>query len=479
MNRLSSLLILCMFIPLRGSAQQSPSADPVAELRSELRELQDSLRDTQRELGDAKAEIRALHDEIGKLREAPSTRPSPTTSDQIVNLEEGQQVLESRVDQHEQTKVETASKFKLKIDGMVLFNSGANRGEVDSIDVPNVAQPHVSGKTAGSVFGTLRQSIIGLQVIGPQIGGAKTTAEIQADFFGGFPNELDATAMGLVRMRVAKAEFRWEEWALRFGQDTPFISPLSPTSLASLGIPSFGFSGNLWTWTPQIVGERRWKIGDGASARLEFGVLDPFDGESPTGFERNPEAGERSRRPAFAARQSWQHGTRAEIGAGTYVAQQDYGFGHTVTAWASALDWNLSLPARLSFSGEFFRGRALGGLWGGIGQSVTFSGSPSLVSTSVHGINTIGGWSQVKFAPTAKLEFNSGFGIDNPFASDLRQGSGTEYVAIFQNRTAMVNIIERFRSNLLVSLEYRHLRTAMLPRAQTAEHINLGVGVQF
>ncbi|HUO59129.1 MAG TPA: hypothetical protein VMU24_00585 [Candidatus Acidoferrales bacterium] len=488
MNRVSVLLLSCsLCFAGTALAQQTPTQDFQQDIRAGLRELSDSLRETRAELSQARAEVRALREEIGHLREAQSQHNSQATaatlSDRVAVVEENQRVLQSRVEQHDQTKVETASKFKLKLDGMVLFNAGMNRGEVDSIDVPNLAVPPVPGQNAGSVFGTLRQSLIGLQVIGPDIGGARTTAELQFDFFGGFPSELEGVTMGLVRMRVARAEMRWDKWSLRFGQDHPLMTPNSPTSLASLGIPSMGFSGNLWTWTPQIVGERRWKTGEQSGAKLEFGVLDPFDGEAPPTyqFERQPEASERSRKPAFAVRQSWARGSgtrTAEIGAGAYVAQQDYGYGRTVTAWAGTLDWNVPLPKKFALSGEFFRGRALGGMWGGIGQSVVFSGEPSLPTSTVQPINTIGGWSQLKYAPTSKLEFNGVFGMDNPFAADLRSGSG-EYSAIFQNRTEMVNVIEHLRSNVLLSLEYRHIRTEFASRAQTAEHVNLGFGVQF
>jgi hypothetical protein len=44
----------------------------------------------------------------------------------------------------------------------------------------------------------------------------------------------------------------------------------------------------------------------------------------------------------------------------------------------------------------------------------------------------------------------------------------------------MFNVIERPRSNLMISLEYRHLNSVEFSgRQDTAEHINLGVGVSF
>jgi len=485
MDRLAILLSCSLLFSATASAQRDSTQDSLQDFRASLRELSTSLKETREELNQARAELRALREEMSRMREAKAQEIQPSSgslSDRMDAVEENERVLESRVEQHDQTKVETASKFKLKLDGMVLFNAGMNRGEVDSVDVPNLALRPVPGQNAGSMFGTLRQSLIGLQVLGPEFAGAKTSAELQFDFFGGFPSELDATAMGLVRMRVARAELRWDKWSLRFGQDQPIISPNSPSSLASIGIPALGFSGNLWTWTPQIVGERRWQVGEQSGAKLEFGLLDPFDGQEPSGFERRPEAGERSRKPAFAVRQSWSRGKgprAAEIAAGAYVAQQDYGFSRTVTAWAGTVDWNVPLQSKLALSGEFFRGRALGGMWGGIGQSVAFSGDPALSTSTVRGINTIGGWSQLKYSPTSKLEFNGAFGIDNPFASDLRGESSGEYPAIFQNRTTMVNVIDHLRSNLLVSLEYRHIRTGFATRSWTAEHVNAALGVQF
>jgi hypothetical protein len=43
-----------------------------------------------------------------------------------------------------------------------------------------------------------------------------------------------------------------------------------------------------------------------------------------------------------------------------------------------------------------------------------------------------------------------------------------------------VNVIQRLRSNLLLSLEYRHLNSNSLSgNRNTAEHLNAAVGVEF
>jgi len=46
-------------------------------------------------------------------------------------------------------------------------------------------------------------------------------------------------------------------------------------------------------------------------------------------------------------------------------------------------DVELPLSHQLWLSGKFYRGRAIGGLYGAFGQSVRFSGDPTLSSTEV------------------------------------------------------------------------------------------------
>jgi len=137
----------------------------------------------------------------------------------------------------------------------------------------------------------------------------------------------------------------------------------------------------------------------------------------------------------------------------------------------------------LEFSGQFYRGRALGGLGGGIGQSVLWNGSLGYPAVMVHGLDAIGGWAQFKYKATAKLQFNSAFGIDNPFTYQLRAfGSNLgSYSEIYsKNQSGFVNFIYQPRSDLLFSFEYRRLWTFQLVgTSNTANHLNLCMGYFF
>ena len=75
---------------------------------------------------------------------------------------------------------------------------------------------------------------------------------------------------------------------------------------------------------------------------------------------------------------------------------------------------------KLSLSGKFYRGKGLGGLGGGIGRSVLFSGDPGIALHAVRALNSAGGWAQLKYRPATKLEFNGAFGQDSPYLADMR-----------------------------------------------------------
>jgi hypothetical protein len=468
-------------------AQQatSPSAD-MQQLQEEIKQLTSSLQAMRSEVQSCRDEIHNLRTE---LEAAQSAQPNSSVdnvdaSHDVADLREDQSVTDSRVATLYQTKVESGSKYRVRLSGLALFNTFVNRGTVNTTSVPNLALPTPDGQAGGSIGATFRQTLFTLQAFGPEVGGARTSAAVQFGFYGGFTHTLDGYVQGLASLRTADIAFDWSKWSLNFMQDKPFISPLSPSTLAAIGTPEFAYSGDLWTWTPQIVAERTWEISERLKSHLQFGMLDPFDGELPASFYlRQPEAGELSRTPAIAARPSLDFpiGTQiATIGAGGYFARQDYGYGRVIDAWAATLDWNLPFGERWALSGELHRGLGLGGMWGGIGTSVVYTGPETSQYASVVGVNTVGGWSQLKFKPASKWEVNGAFGEESPFAADLLQNGDPTYLPVLRNWTTMVNVIDHPRSNLLLSVEYRHLNTVLFGgQTQTAEHINLGVGVTF
>jgi hypothetical protein len=417
-----------------------------------------------------------------------SSAAAQTVHQQLAALEETTQLLGGKLDEQYQTKIESASKYRVRLSGIVLMNLFNNRGATDNQDFPQWAipgSPSASGATLGA---SLRQSELGLEVFGPHFAGARTSGDLQVDFAGGYPQTSNGANFGLLRLRIARMRMDWDKTSLVVGQDNLFFSPLSPDSLASLSVPALAYQGNLWGWIPQVRVEHRFDLSDDQNVTLQAGILDNFTGEPPPILraERVAEAGERSGQPAYAFRAAWSHkflGRPMTFGAATYYSRQNWGFARRVDGWAGMTDWAIPLPARFELSGELYRGRAIGGLGGGVGRSVLFSGDSSDYTSQVHPLASIGGWSQLKFRATTKLEFNGSFGLDNPLAQDLLVFPASQsYIApsLAQNRASIVNLIYRPRSDLLLSTEYRHLRTFNIPQgSETAEQINLSMGILF
>jgi hypothetical protein len=494
MSRLCIAFLGLVTYIVPAAAQQTGSAAPpssdqaLQQLRAEVQRLASTLESTRSELQACRNEIHQLRTELQNSKEPAvanqDTIEAVDTAHALADLREDEKLLDAHVGQLYQTKVESGSKYRVRLSGLMLFNTFMNHGTVETISVPNLALPTPAGQPNGNIGATFRQTLFTLQTFGPEVAGARTSGEVQLDFYGGYARTLDGYVLGIARLRTANLQFDWKDWSLRFTQDKPFISPLSPTTIAAIGTPEFAYSGDLWTWTPQIIGERTWQLSENVKPHLQFGLLDPFDGEYPqTFFVRPPEAGELSRTPGLAARNSWDFPLGKQIvtiGAGGYFARQDYGFGRVVDAWAATLDWNVPFGERWLLSGELHRGRALGGMWGGIGTSVVFNRPENDPYTDVIGVNTVGGWSQLKFKPATKWELNGAFGEESPFAADLQQNASPNYQPVLRNWTTMVNVIDRPRSNLILSLEYRHLNTVLWGgQTHTAEHVNVGVGVAF
>jgi hypothetical protein len=425
-----------------------------------------------------------------KSSSQPPSVEKQESTDQLTKMEENADLLDAKINEQYQTKVESGSKYRLRLSGIVLLNVFENRGYVDNLDFPQYAMGNDSappGQSYGTFGGSLRQSQLSVQGFGPDIGGAHTSADLKFDFAGGFPDTPNGVTEGFVRLRTGTLRLDWDHTSLVAGQDRLFFAPLSPTTLASLAVPALAYNGNLWSWTPQVRVEHTAALSESSSLIFQGGILDSLNGDYPqTDYSRSPSAGEASGQPAYATRVALRQRTFGQqwtLGFGGYYGRQNWQFGRHVDSWVGTTDFLLPLGKYFEFTGEYYRGRAVGGIGGGIGQSVVLSGYASNPATIINGLNSMGGWAQLKFKPLPKLEFNGAFGQDNPFASQLRQFPYTNayYDSPFaRNRSAFINFIYQLRSDVLLSLEYRRLNTFEIGGdSYSANHINFSLGYVF
>jgi hypothetical protein len=505
--------------PATAGTSPGESASAVRDLEDQVRQLRSLVDEMRAENAESRAEMHQLRQDLEATRallEPPATAPSgepgaaeaqsalpenrppaaasASTSqsstpleERIQKLEESTSLMGSKIDEQYQTKVETASKYRARLHGIVLMNAFRNVGGSDNLDFPSYSEPVPAGAPLASLGATLRQSEIGLEIFGPNVAGAHTSADVQLDFAGGFPATGNGVDFGIVRLQTANLRFDWEHTSVVAGQDSLFISPLSPTSFASLATPAFAFAGNLWGWTPQLRIEHRFSVSDQQTIIVQAGILDNLDWEYPSNsFYRSAQAGEQSGQPAYAWRVAWSRPLREHplsFGVAGYYGRQNWSWDRLVDAWAGMADWQIPIVSRLNLTGEFYRGRGIGGLGGAIGTSIVYGGSPKLPSTPIRGLDTAGGWTQLKFQATPKIEFNAVIAEDDAFAGDVRGFAADQDnfgPILGRNRGALGNIVFRPRSDLIFSAELRRLRTfPVYSGSSVTNQLNLSLGILF
>jgi hypothetical protein len=513
-----SAFILCSVLVRAQEAPVAASPTPSGEmaihdLQDQVRQLRTLVDEMRAENAQSRAEMHQLRQDLQSTRallerpaasaggENSETAANPASGaatastvqgsapieERVQKLEESTSLIGSKIDEQYQTKVESASKYRARLHGIVLMNAFRNLGGSDDLDFPNYSQLVPPGSPPVTLGATLRQSEIGFEIFGPNIAGARTSADVQLDFAGGFARTGNGVDFGIVRLQNANLRFDWEKTSLVAGQDSLFISPLSPTSFASLATPAFAFAGNLWGWTPQMRVEHRFSLSDQQTVTLQAGVLDNLDWEyPPSSFYRSAQAGEISGQPAYAFRASWSRPVREHplsFGAAGYYGRQNWTWGRNVDAWAGMADWQIPILPRLALSGEFYRGRGIGGLGGAIGTSIVYGGDPTAPFSPIRGLDTAGGWSQLKFQLTPKLELNGVFAEDDAFAGDVRGFAidANNFGEILgRNQGVLGNVVFRPRSDLVLSAEFRRLHTFSVYDSESiTNQINLSVGILF
>lgn len=479
-------------------APASNTASPEAMARR-LEKMSQLLDATRRQLEQSQAEIDAMRQELNRLKQPlpqfpsqPSSQPvtasSSSVADSVAQQGEQQEILQAEIKQHEQIKLESESKYPVKVYGLILFNAFSNAGLVDNPDLPTVAFARNPGVSHGSVGASIRQTILGIRATGPHLWGADTAANISTDFFSGLTYSFYGNSTGNFRLRTADASLTWKKDEVHLGVDAPLISPLSPTSYATLGIPGLAWAGNLWTWAPQIRYQHRFSLSESSALQAEGGLLDPSVlGIEESSSYRELSAGELSRRPSVEGRLSYHRtlfGRELAVGGGGHRGRDSFSNNFKISTWAATADWQMPITRRVQLDGEFYRGRGLGSLGGGAYKDVVYGTDRVTGQNRTLGLNALGGWAQFKLHLTSTIETNFAFGTDQAYAHEMRQLvlNTTNYPLESTARTQMVvgNLIYRPKTYLIFSPEYRRIANWQITGpAPTANIFTLSAGYQF
>ena len=479
-------------------AQSQPSSDDapqtkIQKLTEAMNQVQKQLEESQRELEQLRAQIAVLHQQVGS-----TTNPADGESDAaklsaaVEQIREQQALQETQIATHEQAKVESESKYPLKLSGVVLLTGFANTKQVD-----NPVSPSIVLSGGGSTGASLSQTVLGFDGRGPHLFHAESQADLRVDFAGSAlsnGNAASAYAGGLLRLRTAHADLQWQHTQAFFALDHTILNPNTPSSLTAVAVPALGWSGNLWTWNPQVGMIQDFPFSTAQRLRMQAALIDVmnpvqiYDGSGLSNATiSNPTTNEMSRWLGAEGRIALLSGAEdsgLQLGVGgLFVPHRSIG-GTRFNSSAFTVDYRFPLGQHAQVSGSGYWGEALGGLGGGAFKDYVFGLDPlSPTGYAFKDLHAIGGWTEFKARPNERLQFDAALGTDQVPASELRPYAGNAsayYLNLARNLTYTGNVIYTPSAYLLFSLEYRHLQSAPVNDYNaTGEVIGIAMGYRF
>lgn len=476
--RLSPFIVLCLLVVAYASPLYGQGTDADRDkLLERLRLLEDEVEQMRHELSVLRAALGST--EVAEKSSAPEGTQAIVATPQRISAPPAEDRPGFGV-----------GAWRAVPYGTIFFNAFGNSSGTNNADVPLFA-----AAGAGNISATARQTRLGLRLAGPELAGAKLTAVLETDFFGGFPSVGVGETFGVVRLRLAYARLQWPGTGLLVGQDWMVFAPNNPVSIASAAIPQLVTAGNLWMRLPQVRIERRG--GTDVKWLAQAAVLMPGTGDFPAGaqtpFLLQPGAGARARLPYFQARLSLsQENWLGLNAAATFGGSAHYGRvristttgDHESDSVGVALDWNLPLAPRLALLGEAFFGRNLAGFQGGIFQGINPDFAHRigavLVPAGPRPIGSRGGWAQLGFTPPGadRLTLYAGYGLDDPHDEDLVSIPARDWRT--RNQVFTASFLHKFSTQFSWGVEFRRFETLFAESGRRSNnHINLGVAISY
>lgn len=301
------------------------------------------------------------------------------------------------------------------------------------------AKPNSSEDAIPTTNITSKQSRFGMNINKGAILG-----KVEIDFYGSPSVE----NKGRLMLRKAYAEAKFTNFSLRAGQDSDVISPLVPSTI---NYPVAWWAGNIGYRRPmlKLFGTQKsvsWTLALARNIGGDLngnGIDDGSEGVLP----------EVQGRLAFTLMRNY------TVGFSGHFAQLDtLGEDGKYKSWSTNLDLNLKITPKITLSGEAFLGTNMAAYLGGIANASTFKG-----------IDTQGGWVNLKIKPNAKHSLSTGFSMDDPCDCDLNDGARSKNTMVFAN--IYHDILDGFLVGFEISYwstEYKNMDTATAMRGQLA-----------
>lgn len=329
---------------------------------------------------------------------------------------------------------------------------GANNGNyLRWVDPPGV------GRDDDQFNATARQTRLGLNILGPEMGGAKTAGKVEIDFYGGGGENTPQP-----RIRHAYFTMEWPERdvQLLFGQTWDVMSPLTPRNL---NFTNLWWTGNAGYRRPQARVTKGFAVGE--AGRIELALAATRNIGDADLFAFGEDTGSDAGFPGVQGRAAFTfrgvNGLPATIGLSGHYGEEEHDYttllggrgDQDVKSWSAHFEAKIPFTKKFLLEGEAFTGANMDAYVAGIGQGVVVVPFQDGRFRYARAIRTRGGWVNAEMGPFGKWRFTVGGGLENVDDKDILFGQRSRNIGIF------ANAIYAVRENVDLGLEVLHWQT--------------------
>jgi len=310
---------------------------------------------------------------------------------------------------------------------------------------------------------TARQTRFGLKVKGPDSDSVKTTARIEAGFWG---EESDPDHKTKLRLRLAYADIAGDGWSFRAGQDWDTFLTVIPRSV---NFTYFGWQGSPGYRRPQVRLTKDLALSDSVKLTAKVAVAHNLgelyrgtDGDQD-GFRQND--GDDAGIPEFQGNLILQGKVFTDTPARVSVSGlaghevldtdtvQDVEFDSELlmgSVYLPLAEFGEDKSSKVALQGAVWQGKNLDAYEAGLGLGINMA-----MGTE---IEAEGGWGQLVYDCGA-LSLVLGYGVDDPKDDDLNSFAADGPNARSKNEFLMGSVTYALNDAVKVAFEVSHLTT--------------------
>jgi hypothetical protein len=341
--------------------------------------------------------------------------------------------------------------FTLKPYGYVKLDASYDTARVQVGDYAFYVLPQQSGERDNEFNMTARETRIGLDLMGPDTEDLKTTGKIEVDFYG--PSGTANSAN--LRMRVGYLDLAHTcGFSARAGQDWETFITVIPRML---NFAVLADAGQLGLRRPQLRLSQEVPISGATKVTAKVAVARPIGQDLDGGGQDD---GADSGAPHFQYNALFETPlltTKASkfsfsgvIGRDTLdttvsnkVVTTDE---NNYNVWAIIGSALLPVHSKVALQGTLWTGETLNTYYGGIGQGINIAKQTT--------IGAKGFWVQIVTDPLECLNWNLGYGLDDPNDDDLSKANRARNTMLF------TSLFYKLTTAVMVAVEYSNITTA-------------------